>query len=301
VPGEEAGQDAVAVLPAADVEGEEEGGVPDVVQPEGDERALDDAVDEHGQRRIRLHDLVGAVVDEVADGRPNEGQHDAEGDRGEARDDGDEPLAGEEAEILRQLYAEEPVEQVAGDDADEDAAEDAGVERVLAEDVSGLDAPRLGDDTDGPVHHQVADRGRQRGYAVVPGHAQGGADGEDQRQSGEDRRSRALQDLQEDVDRFGDDPRGDRVTHGPFDVAGRGRPERPEDADPHAFGTLLVPAGEGAADPEQDTRHRQDRDGQHQRLADLLQEPERPAPETAPWRGRRSRRCRRHGALSFVR
>src|SRR4029453_10580940 len=121
VPGEEAGQDAVAVLPAADVEGEERRGVPDVVQPEGDQGGLDEAVDEHGDRRVRLHDLVGAVVDEVADGWPDEGQHDADGDRGEGRNDRYEPLPREEAQILWQLDAVEPVEQVGRDDADEDA------------------------------------------------------------------------------------------------------------------------------------------------------------------------------------
>ena len=99
VPGEEAGQDAVAVAPAADVQGEEERGVPDVVQPEREQGALDETVDEHGDRRVRLHDPVRADVDEIADRRPDEGQHDAEGDRGERRDDRDEPLAGEEAQV----------------------------------------------------------------------------------------------------------------------------------------------------------------------------------------------------------
>ena len=85
-------------------------------------------------------------------------------------------------------------------------------------------AARLGDDADGPVHHEVADRGGQRCHAVVLGQAQGDPDREDQWQRSEDRVSGALEDLQEHIHRLGDDARGDRVTDGLLDVAAGGHP-----------------------------------------------------------------------------
>ena len=117
--------------------------------------------------------------------------------------------------------------------AGEDAAEDAGLHGRDAHDRTGLDVPDPRHDAHGGEHHQVADRGGDGGDAVVLGEAERDADGEDQRQVGEDHVARVLHQSAKRV------------------------PESME---------------VGRADAQQQTRDRQHRDRQHQGLADFLQE-----------------------------
>ena len=78
---------------------EEERHVPDVVQAERNQRALDDAVDREGERRPAVHRPVREGFDAAADRRPDEAQHRADDDDGKRGDDRHGALAREEAEI----------------------------------------------------------------------------------------------------------------------------------------------------------------------------------------------------------
>src|SRR5205809_3373061 len=79
-------------------------------------------------------------VNAVADRRPNETQHRANENNGERSDDRHGTFAREEAEIRRQLYPVEAIETPGRDHADDDAAEDAGLDRGNAHDRRDLDA-----------------------------------------------------------------------------------------------------------------------------------------------------------------
>ena len=54
---------------------EKERHVPDVMQAERNERALDDAVDREGERRPAVHRPVREALDPFADRRPDKAQH----------------------------------------------------------------------------------------------------------------------------------------------------------------------------------------------------------------------------------
>ena len=64
-------------------------------------------------------------------------------DDGEGGDDRHRAFAGEEAEIARELEPVEAVEGRGGNQTDDDAAEDAGLDRGNAHDRRGLDARSL--------------------------------------------------------------------------------------------------------------------------------------------------------------
>ena len=175
------------------------------------------------------------AVDRVADRRPDEAQHRADEDDGKSGDDRHRAFAGEKAEIGRELYFVEAIESPGGDQPDDDAAEDAGLDRRNAHDRLHLDAPQFRADAHRGEKDDVTGGAGQRGDAVVFGQADGDADGEEQRQIAEDR-----------VARFRHDER---------DALGQPREVR-------------------AADAEQDAGDRQHRDRQHHALADLLEERE---------------------------
>ena len=206
----------------------------------------------------------------------------------------------------RQLDPVEPVERVPGDDADQDAAEHAGVQRLQAQHRLGLEATCDGDDAHRSVHHQVADRRGERRDAVVLGNAERDADREDQPEGAEDGVAGALQDLQEGIEGLRDDARGEWITDDDRGrlgqagqlVSGDGNPV--DRAVAGVDGRLPVVADEGAADTEQDARDRQHGHRQHQRLSELLQEAEEVAPDLLQrvggrlvGGGRRAGGCRR--------
>ena len=84
---------------------EKERHIPDVMQPERNERALDDAIDREGQRRPPMHRPMRESFDRVADRRPDEAEHRARRDDGERGDDRHGAFARKEAEIARELYS----------------------------------------------------------------------------------------------------------------------------------------------------------------------------------------------------
>ena len=57
---------------------EKERHVPDVVQAERNQRALDHAIDREGERRLLVHRPVRESVDRPADRRPDETEHRAD-------------------------------------------------------------------------------------------------------------------------------------------------------------------------------------------------------------------------------
>ena len=105
-----AGIDEVARL-------EEERHVPDVVQAERNQRALDDAVDRECQRRLSMHRPIREGLDRAADRRPDEAENRGRGDDRKSGDDRHRSLAGEKAEIARQLDLIESVEGRRRDEA----------------------------------------------------------------------------------------------------------------------------------------------------------------------------------------
>ena len=113
----------------------------------------------------------------------------------------------------------------------------------------------------------------------------------------------ALQDLQEDVEGLATMPGGDgspTTTAGVAPGSGDGAPRRRCSTRRRLACSVI--AQERAADAEQDAGHRQHRDRQHQRLAELLQEAEDAAPSLLSLLGRRPvrrRGCR--GRLRFLR
>ncbi len=109
VAGEEAAEHTVHGLAGIRVDVgadlEEEGHVPDVMQAEGQQHALDDAVDGHRRGWVAVGGPVAEGADGAADGRPDHRQDRRQPDGRERDDDRHEALAGEEAEIGRQLDA----------------------------------------------------------------------------------------------------------------------------------------------------------------------------------------------------
>lgn len=137
------------------------------------------------RRRCRRHYRVlisrplGEGLDRRTDWRPDEGQHYAQNDRRQAGDNRHKTLTGKEAQIFRQLNAEEAVEHVGGDGAGDNPPEHAGIRQVFGRNLFGRQMQhqrryhRHGFHHDAVRHHR-----RQRGNAVVIGEAQGDADSE---------------------------------------------------------------------------------------------------------------------------
>ena len=206
-----------------------------MMQAERDQQAFDEAVDGHGGARIADGGPVGERVDTVLHGRPDHRQQRSQPDRRQGGHDGDEPLAGEEAQICRQRYLVVFVEHVGGQAAGQDTAEHAGFHGRDAHDGLGIDTPDPRHHAHGRQHDHVADGGGDGGHAVVLGEAQRHADREDQGQVGEDHVAGVLHQQRQD---------------------------------------FRHPAEIGGADTQQQARDRQHGHRQHQGLADLLKEGE---------------------------
>ena len=144
-------------------------------------------------------------------------------------------FTGKKAEITRELDSIEPVESRRGDEADNDAAEDSGLDRLNPHDRRRLDAAEFRANAHRGEEDNKADCAGESGDAVVIGQANGNADGEEQWQIGKDRAARCRHDLRHD---------------------------------------RWQPREVGAADAEQDAGDRQHRHRQHHALADFLQKRE---------------------------
>ena len=137
------------------------------MQTEGNQRAFDDAVNREGERGAFMHRPMREGIDAIADRWPDEAEQRADEYDGERSDDRHRALAGEEAEIRRELYSIEAVETPGRDDADDDAAEDAGLDRGDAHDRFDLDTAQSCADAECSKKHDVARGACKCGDAVV--------------------------------------------------------------------------------------------------------------------------------------
>ena len=166
---------------------EEERYIPNVMESERNERALDPAVDGKGHDRPAVHRPVRKGFDAVANRRPDKAQHDADEDDRKRCDNGDRALARKKAKIRRELDLVEAVEGPRRDQADDDAAEDAGLDRRNAHDRNRLDAAELRAHAHRGEKNYVTSGARQCGDAIIVRESDGDADGKEERQIAEDR------------------------------------------------------------------------------------------------------------------
>ncbi len=231
-----------------------------MVQPQGDEHAVDEAVEEGSEH--------AGATDELADrGQPGVEQRveptHAEADRqARQRDhDGDESAAAEEAEVRRQLDVVVAVEEPGGDQAEDDAAEDAVVDRrLLARHVGDPVEHDRGHRGEDRLHHEVASHRCQGGRPVgLASETDGHADREEQGEVGEDGAARGAHRLEERADDGGVDLAQQVGLAEPEQDAGRGKQSdrqhealaeslqlrEPRDAQPGASGSLRVSGRRG--------------------------------------------------------
>ena len=219
-----------------------------VVQAGGDQQAVEEGV-QAGTDAAQAHDAVAQRNQGVEDQRPQEQQDDGRHDGNQAGDDGHAAFAAEEGQPVRQLGVLELVVAGGADDGSQDA--DEGVAGSLLESNEGgrvflqRHKGQGADNTSGEQlgHHQVADQASQGGRTVmVVRQAHGRADGEqpghvvDQRTAGFD---------QDKADGVG-------KTFGRTFSTHSGR-------------------SQGVAQTHQDAADGQRGNGQHKRLAELLQ------------------------------
>ena len=235
-----------------------EGHIEHMVQAEGDQGPLDQAVDP-GARVAGADDQVAQGGDAVLDHRPDKEQADAHDQKDDAGDDGHKPGAAEEGEHLGQLDLIELVVEGGHPQAHDDAAKDAhlkggdaqhgggGVGRHGLHAAVGVDQGR-----DGGVHNQVGDGAGEGGHLFfLLGHADGHAHGKQQGQVVEDGAAALVHDVQHGID--------DAAL---IDDAGQ------------AVGLQHGGVGEGAANAQQKAGHRQQGDGEHKGAAHTLQNAE---------------------------
>ena len=140
--------------------------VQQVVQAEGDERALQEGEDPHTGQADRCHEALEGA-DAVLHVRPHQAGDERGGKHHEERDHVDERGAGEHAEPLGKLGLEELVVQRDDDAGDGEGADHAHVERLDARDhgetrrAAGLSGEI---DTEGR-----APLGQHRGHEIVEG------------------------------------------------------------------------------------------------------------------------------------
>ena len=143
------------------------------MQAGDDQQAVEHAKHKRAEAAA-FHQQHAEAVDAVLDRRPDQAKDHSQGHRRKPGDNRHEPSSTEERQVLRQLDVLEAVIQRTGHQPAGDTGEHAHVDGR----VHHLER---GD------HHQVANgSGQPGGAVVVAGKAHGDADGEDQRQVGED-------------------------------------------------------------------------------------------------------------------
>ena len=236
--------------------------IKDVVQSEGDQGAFDDAENQRADIARARHKAAKSE-DALLCERPDEVHGDADEEECDGGDDGNEPRAAEEGERVRQHDLVVLVVQPGDAESDDDAAEDAHLERkdaaawgdrslkhrgrngAVGEDL----AAELEHGVAGRVHDEEGDHGREgRDLLFRFGHADGDADGEDDRQIAEDGAACTRHDGEERVEcRAFAENRSKTVR-----FYGRGIRKR-------------------RADAQEDTGDRQYGDGQHETSPDALE------------------------------
>ena len=164
-----------------------EGHIEHVVQAEGDQGPLQQAVDP-GPAVARPEHQVAQGGDAHLDHGPDEEHDDAHRHEHHGADDGDEAGAAEEGEHLGQLDLIEPVVEGSHSQAHDDAAEDPHLKGGDAQGGGGgvgrhgLHAAPGGDHSgDSGVHHQIGDGAGEGGHLLLLfRHADGHPHGEEQ-------------------------------------------------------------------------------------------------------------------------
>src|SRR5699024_3019117 len=196
-----------------------EGHVKDVVQAEGDQGALDQAVNE-GARIARADDQIAQHADAGLDHRPDVEHGDAHQQVDRRADDGDKAGAAEKGEDLGQLGLIKAVVEGRHTQADDDAAENAHLQGGDAQHRGGgvgghgLHAARCANHgADGGVHDQVGDGAGEGGdLLLLFGHADGHAHGKEQGKVVENDAAALVHDVQHGVgDGAGVDDAGQAV------------------------------------------------------------------------------------------
>ena len=127
------------------------------------------------------HQLAEAVY-AVLQGRPNQAKYQPQTDRYQPGGDGHKPSSSKKSQVLREFDVTESVVQRAAHQAADDPREHAHVDLWIKHLERG-------------DHHQIADSARQpSGAVVVAGETDGDANGEDERQIGENRAARCVHD-----------------------------------------------------------------------------------------------------------
>ena len=105
--------------------------VPDVVQTKWHQATLDEAVDTKRHNRVLISSPLREGLDCRTDWWPDEGQDHTRENRCQTRDDRNETLAREEAQILRQLDAIEAVKHIRCNRTGDDTAQNTGIRQVF--------------------------------------------------------------------------------------------------------------------------------------------------------------------------
>ncbi|EDX25581.1 hypothetical protein SSAG_05419 [Streptomyces sp. Mg1] len=216
-------------------------GVDELVHADRDQRAVDDT-EEAGADGAQSGHPLAEVGDDLTDRLPDQTEEHAGQDADEGHDDRDETAAVEEAEPVHQLGAVVALPQDRGEQAHDDAAEDAGVvvrrgdvdTLVLGGVDDGLGHREGGEDV--LVDEEADERGERRGTVRLLREADRDADAEQQRQ------------VREDGVTGGGEHRGDL-----------------------APAETVLAEDVGLAEAQQDAGGGQDGDGQLEAAADLLQ------------------------------
>ena len=236
--------------------------IEDMVQAKGDQSALDDAEDQRADVARARHEAAERE-DALLCERPDEVHGDADEEEDDRRDDGHEARAAEERQRVRQHDLVVLVVQPSDADADDDAAEDAhlkrqdtaarrdrafehrGCDRTVREDLPA----DLQHGVARRVHDEEGDHGRKRRDLLLRlRHADGDADGEDDRQVAEDRAARVRHDGEKRVKRRSRAEYGGKAVR----LDGRGIRER-------------------RAESQEYAGDRQDGNGQHEAASDALE------------------------------
>ncbi len=126
-----------------------------MVQTERHQSTLNHAVDAEGHDRVLVSRPLREGLDSRTDRRPDEGQHYAQNDRRQTGNDRHETLTGKEAQVFRQLNAEEAVEHIGRDGAGDNPPEHAGIRQVFGRNLFSRQ-----------VQHQR--RNHRHGFTMMP-------------------------------------------------------------------------------------------------------------------------------------
>ena len=232
--------------------------IEDVVQAEGDEGTLQQTVQE-GACVTGSQNQTAQRSDTRLDDRPDIEHRNADDEVGDGADDGNEPGAAKERQHLRKLDLIEFVVECRNTQTDDDAAENAHLQRCDTQHLSGgvgrhgvHTASGVDHGLNGGVHDDIGHSTRQSGdLFFLACHADGDTHREQQRQVVEDRTAGLAHDVQNGIN-------NSALMDEAVQPVGR------------QHGLI----GERTADTQQQAGNGQKRDGQHKAASDTLQHAE---------------------------